>query len=85
VFLDVVADRAESRGRLEKKCFSPVILTFSFFAAHGGVLTDLLSVDAHLGAVVATSRLHELVGGRVVGAPADRGGPRGPVRTATAA
>lgn len=70
----------ESRSPRETLSLSSV----SYFAAHGGVFAHLLPVDAHLGPVVATSRFNELVSWCIVGAPADRGSPRGPVRPTSA-
>lgn len=70
----------ESCSRTRNNCSR-----LSLSAAHGGVFADLLPIDAYLSSVVATSRLHELVGGRIVRTSADRGGQGSAVRTSASA
>lgn len=65
------------RNHAPRRCS---LIVSPILAAHGGILADLLSVHTHISIVVATSRLHELFGRCVIGAPIDRGGPGSPGR-----
>jgi hypothetical protein len=55
--------------------------TVEVFAAHGDLLADILPLGANLGPILASTRLHELIGGGLLGAAANcscEGGPLGP-------